>query len=158
LLVSETPKLVGFASPVSETPGIAPMVAQSLPPASTSSSSIRGAAITKAAYSIRPTRPTVSKHFAPAPASRRISNETETASVSPARMVERALPAAMNATSSANYRSVAFTTEETVFVVMQDEQINSAGDKVVRFNVYRLTVFYPEFYPSNPHRALSKSI
>jgi hypothetical protein len=73
-------------------------------------------------------------------------------------MVERTLPAAMNATSSANYHSVAFTAEETVFVVMEDEQINAAGDKVVRFNVYRLTVFYPEFYPSNPHRALSKSI
>jgi beta-lactamase regulating signal transducer with metallopeptidase domain len=157
-LVSETPKLVGFARPVSETPGIAPVVAQSLPPASTSSSSIRGAAITRAAYSIRPTRPTVSKHSAPAAASRRNSNETETASVHPVRMIEPALPAAVNATSSANYHSVAFTAEETVFVVMEDEQINAAGDKVVRFNVYRLTVFYPEFYPSNPHRALSKSI
>jgi Zn-dependent protease with chaperone function len=158
LLVSETPKLVGFASPVGETPGIAPVVAQTFLPARTSASSIRAAAITRAADSIRPTRPTASKHSAPAPPSRPISNETETASVPPARMMERALPAAVNTANSANYRSVAFTAEETVFVVMQDQQINAAGDKVVRFNVYRLTVFYPEFYPSNPHKALSKSI
>ena len=155
LLVSETPKLVGFASPVSETPGIAAVVAQSSPLASTSVSSIRGAAITRAAYSIRPKRPATSKHIAPAPPPRWTTHETETASVNPTRMMERALPAAFN---TATYRTVAITAEETVFVVMQDQQINSAGDKVVRFNVYRLTVFYPEFYPSNPHKALSKSI
>ena len=158
LLVSETPKLVGFTPPAREAPAIAPVVAQTMPPVPTSVSSIRWAAIQSAAYTIRPKRPATSKHIAPAPPPRWTTHETETASVSPARMIERAMPAAVNATSSANYRSVAFTAEETVFVVMQDEQINAAGDKVVRFNVYRLTVFYPEFYPSSPHRALSKSI
>jgi len=58
----------------------------------------------------------------------------------------------------AGYRAVAFGTSETVYVVMQDELFTSAGDKVVRVNVYRLTVFYPEFYPSNPQKTLSKSI
>jgi beta-lactamase regulating signal transducer with metallopeptidase domain len=159
LLVSETPKLVGFTPPAREAPAIAPVVAQTIPPVPTSVSSIRGAAIQSAAYTIRPTRPTVTKHVTPAPLSRPISNETETASVHPARLGQPVPPtSADNTADNANYRSVAFTAEETVFVVMQDLQINSAGDKVVRFNVYRLTVFYPEFYPSNPHKTLSKSI
>jgi len=35
---------------------------------------------------------------------------------------------------------------------------NAAGDKIVRFNVYRFTVFYPGLYPNNPEKTLSKSI
>ena len=80
---------------------------------------------------------------------------TEGAGVVRVQMAER-LP--VETPSGATYRSVAFTAAETVFVVLQDQQFNAAGDKIVRFNVYRLTVFYPEFYPSNPQKTLSKSI
>jgi hypothetical protein len=104
----------------------------------------------------------VSKHAAPAPPSRSTSSESETASVHPVRLSQPAPPTSADTATTPNYRTVAFTAsftaEETVFVVMRDQQINSAGDKVVRFNVYRLTVFYPEIYPSNPHKTLSKSI
>lgn len=60
------------------------------------------------------------------------------------------------------YQNVSLTTagmaSETFFVVTQDQQQNPAGDQVVRINVYRLTVFYPVFYPANPQKTLSKSI
>jgi len=56
----------------------------------------------------------------------------------------------------ASFRAVAAS--ETVFVVMQGQQINAAGDRVVRFNIYRLTVFYPELDPRSSREALSKSI
>ena len=60
------------------------------------------------------------------------------------------------------YQNVSFTTagtaSETFFVVTQDQQQNPAGDQVVRINVYRLTVFYPVFYPANPQKTLNKSI
>ena len=47
---------------------------------------------------------------------------------------------------------------ETVFVVMQDQQIDAAGDRVVRINVYHLTVFYPGIDPRSRAVSLSKSI
>ena len=47
---------------------------------------------------------------------------------------------------------------ETVFVVMQEQQIDAAGDRVVRINVYHLTVFYPGIDARSSAVSLSKSI
>jgi bla regulator protein blaR1 len=152
LFVNDAPKLVGFASPASEVQGVVPVVAQTLRPTHPSTSLL----FKRAGFPISPTRRKVSQHVALAPPPQLTANKTESAGVVPAQMAERA-PAAATA-GDATYRSVVFTAEETVFVVMQDQQFNATGDKVVRFNVYRLTVFYPEFYPGNPQKTLSKSI
>ncbi len=56
------------------------------------------------------------------------------------------------------YQAVNFSAAQALFVVLQDQRINAAGDTLVRYNVYRLTVFYPQFSPSNSQKQLSKSI
>ena len=47
---------------------------------------------------------------------------------------------------------------ETVFVVLQDQQFNAAGDRLWSIRVYRLTVYYPGAYSGNPQKILNKSI
>ena len=47
---------------------------------------------------------------------------------------------------------------ETVFVVLQNRQLDAAGDEVLRVRVYQWTVFYPVVYPSNPQKTLNESI
>jgi beta-lactamase regulating signal transducer with metallopeptidase domain len=151
LFVNDAPKLVRFASPANEVQGTVPVVAQAFRPTHPSAPLFK-----RADLSLSPTRTKVSRHVASAPPPQLAANRTESAGVVPVRMVERG-PAETSA-SGATYRCVAFAAEGTVFVVMQDQRFNAAGDKVVRFNVYRMTVFYPEFYPSNPQKTLSKSI
>jgi hypothetical protein len=156
LFVNDAPKLVGFALPASEVHRAAPVVAQAFRPAHPSASLFK-----RAGLPMSPARPRVSKHVdaAPldtAPPSQLTAKMTESAGVVRAQMAEP-LPVEPSA-SGATYRSLAFSAEETVFVVLQDQQFNAAGDKIVRVNVYRFTVFYPEFYPSNPQKTLSKSI
>jgi beta-lactamase regulating signal transducer with metallopeptidase domain len=158
LLVNDAPKLVGFALPGSEVPRAVPVVAQAFGPTQPSASLFKRAGFKRAGLPMSPmspARPRVRKHVDAAPVSQLTAKMTEGAGVVQAQMAER-LP--VETTSGATYRSVAFTAAETVFVVLQDQQFNAAGDKIVRFNVYRLTVFYPEFYPSNPQKTLSKSI
>jgi len=151
LFVNDAPRLVGFASPVSDVQRAVPVVPQNFGPTHTSSSMFK-----KAGLPLARTRPKMSKHVAVAPPPQLTATKTESVDVVPAQMMER-VPETTTA-SGATYRSVAFTAEETVFVVTQDQQFNAAGDRVVRFNVYRFLVFYPEFYPSNPQKTLSKSI
>jgi beta-lactamase regulating signal transducer with metallopeptidase domain len=164
--VNDAPKLVGFAWPSSEVHRVVPVVAQALRPAHPSDSlfqragfqraGLQRAGFQRAGFPMSPARPRVSKHVETAPVSQLTAKMTESAGVVRARMADP-VPVETSA-SGATYRSVAFTAEETVFVVLQDQQFNAAGDKIVRFNVYRFTVFYPEFYPSNPQKTLSKSI
>jgi hypothetical protein len=159
--VNDAPKLVGFAWPSSEVHRVVPVVAQALRPAHPSDSlfqraGFQRAGLQRAGFPMSPARPRVSKHVETAPVSQLTAKMTESAGVVRARMADP-VPVETSA-SGATYRSVAFTAEETVFVVLQDQQFNAAGDKIVRFNVYRFTVFYPEFYPSNPQKTLSKSI
>ena len=151
LFVNDAPRLVGFASPVSDVQRAVPVVPQNFGPTHTSSSMFK-----RAGLPLGRTRPKMSKHVAVAPPPQLTATKTESVAVVPAQMTER-VPETTTA-SGATYRSVAFTAEETVFVVTQDQQFNAAGDRVVRFNVYRFLVFYPEFYPSNPQKTLSKSI
>jgi hypothetical protein len=154
LIVGEMPKLIGFASPTSAVTAAAPMVAQSFVPARAAQSLLKRSAI-----AIAPSRPKLARRPVSEPAAQAMAN-TEVGTNQPEDV--RALPAAMEEVlqppSLAAYRTIAFTAEETVFVVMQDQQFTAAGDKVVRFSVYRLTVFYPEFYPSNSQKPLNKSI
>jgi beta-lactamase regulating signal transducer with metallopeptidase domain len=149
LFVNNAPKLVGFAPPASEVQGTAPVVARTFGPTPPSSSMFKRASLPLSA-----TRAKVSKPVAMAPPPQLTATKTKSADLVPvtAQMTER-VPQTTAATG-ATYRNVAFTAEETVFVVVQDQQFDVAGDKVVRFNVYRLTVFYP----SNPQKTLSKSI
>jgi|SRR5882762_1765545 len=151
LFVNDAPKLVGVAVPASAVHRAVPVVAQAFRPTHPSASLFK-----RAGLPVSPVRPRVSKHVDTAPVSQLTAKVNEGASVVRAQMAEP-LPVETTA-GGATYRSVAFTAEETVFVVLQDQRFNAAGDKIVRFNVYRFTVFYPEFYPSNPQKTLSKSI
>ncbi len=157
-LVGETPKLIGFASPTSPA-GIAPVLAQSFFPEHPADSLIK-----KASFSTNPLRRKTAKRRATTPAVNApvpqpvVNEEVATKQVEAAAIVPVQMEEPSPVPSFAAFRTVAFTAEQTVFVVMQDQQLNAAGDRVVRFNVYRLTVFYPEFYPSNLQKPLNKSI
>ena len=154
LVLGGTPKLIGFASPTSPVGATAPVVAQSFSPEHP-----LGSLIKKTSFSMSPRRRMIAKPSAIAPAPQQVAHtevatkQAENATAVPVKMDEPSL-----VPTAATFRTVAFTAEQTVFVVMQDQQLNAAGDRVVRFNVYRLTVFYPEFYPGNPQKPLNKSI
>jgi len=169
--VNQTPKLVGFAPPVvgnRETPVVATTFPSSrgsaIPLAAIDRSTIQRKAVShpgvRSAYSTTPVRARVSRPVSAPPLPQLTARDGSLAVGSPERFVQAAtlFSSATPDADSAVYRGVAFTAEATVFVVMQDQHFTASGDKVVRFNVYRLTVFYPEFYPSNSQKTLSKSI
>jgi beta-lactamase regulating signal transducer with metallopeptidase domain len=172
LLVNNAPKLVGFASPPSTVQGAPAAAAETFGPPQPSASlfkvtgfkatgglnstGLNSTGLSRTGLAVSPARRGVSKRAVAPPASQWTANRTEGPGVVPPQMADR-LPVEA-AASGAPYRSVAFSAERTVFVVLEDQQFNAAGDKIVRFNVYRFTVFYPEFYPSNPQKTLSKSI
>jgi hypothetical protein len=157
--VNEAPKVVGFSSPASEVQRsgvqtMAPVVAQTRHPGLTLVSLNQ-----RAVFPTAPAKGTVSKHVTPTPSHVLVASKIEPASPLSAQVPERISSVGAKTTAvDGSYRNVAYTAQETVFVVVQNQQINAAGDNVVRFNVYRLTVFYPEFYPSNLQKTLSKSI
>jgi hypothetical protein len=157
--VNEAPKVVGFSSPASEVQRsevqrIVPVVGQTSHPGKTLVSRSKTPAPPSALAKV-----TASKHVTLAPTRVLVASKTETASTFPTQVPARiSTDAEETRVVDGSYRDVAYAAQETVFVVVQDQQINAAGDNVVRFNVYRLTVFYPEFYPINPQKTLSKSI
>ncbi len=159
LLVGETPKLIGFASPTSPAGAADPVLAQSFSPELRSDSLIKRTSFSWVQQRQKSAKRSLRTPAVSAPVREPVVNtevatkQTEDAAIVPVQMEEPSpVPTA------APFRTVAFTAEQTVFVVMQDQQLNAAGDRVVRFNVYRWTVFYPEFYPSNPQKPLNKSI
>lgn len=162
VFVDKAPKLVGFASPASYSQTSAPTVGRTFSNTLPSNSLIKRATYTIGTTDSMPkahnrAKLKLKRHSSRVP--QWTAQATETGVLDPALAAEFAIaPPVAARESGLGYRTVAFTAGETVFVVMQDPQYTAAGDKVVRFNVYRLTVFYPEFYPSNLQKAQSKSI
>jgi beta-lactamase regulating signal transducer with metallopeptidase domain len=164
LVVGEAPKLIGFAAPADAVHASARVVAQGFPPLPVGQSLIRRTSLAFTSPRTRTTKRTV-RPAVPEPEVKQTevaANQSEEARALPAKLDEAIQPSFLQPLflqppSQSSFRPVSFTAEETVFVVMQDQQITAAGDKVVRFNVYRLTVFYPEFYPG-PQKPLNKSI
>ena len=162
-LGSETPKLIKFASPVAPRSISAQAERVSLA-ADVPGPRVRNAALS-IAMAVPASRPKAAKRTAPLPVPAVVASKVEEgwnelASL-PALTAQEAYSnnwPSETAAAEVGFRNVAFTASETVFFVMQEQQFNASGDKVLHFNVYRLTVFYPEFYPSNPRKNLSKSI
>ena len=155
----EAPQLVGFRSEAKATP-LAAAAPTLLAP------NVGGFLLHRAAFSPAPpqslSKPRV--RLAVEPAHRRapeqVLEQQTAANVSPTHA--QALVVAVPERAGPTYQNVAYTTagaaSEIFFLVTQDQQWNPAGDQVLRINVYRLTVFYPLFYPANPQKTLSKSI
>jgi Zn-dependent protease with chaperone function len=162
VFVNETPKLVGFTSPIPHSQASTSVSARAFTNFNESNLFVKRAAYSINSGKLSPRQPSTTKlkvKKCPFVTPQWTAKDAGIVTARPPHSEEsaRALPVA-DRDSAPTYQRVAFTAEQTVFVVMQDQQLTAAGDKLVRFNVYRLTVFYPEFYPSNPQKTLSKSI
>jgi len=68
------------------------------------------------------------------------------------------IPANTAGSGSESYQAAGLVATETVFLVLQDQTFNAAGNRLFHISVYWWTVVYPGMAPGNSQKVLNKSI